>query len=52
MGYYEEACDVLNCWYNSDGFCNSIGDLRNVELGADCPDYIPDGYEEDYHEED
>lgn len=40
MGFYEEPCDAYNCWHNDDGFCNSVGDLRNNELGVDCPDYI------------
>lgn len=35
-----EFCRMFNCWYNSDGYCMSVGDLRNDELGPDCPDYI------------
>lgn len=37
-----EPCDMLECWFNDEGYCTSVSDLRNNELGPECPDYDPD----------
>lgn len=37
-----ERCVMLDCFYNSDGVCTSVSDLRNSLMGEECPDYSED----------
>ena len=32
-------CEEIDCWYNVSGYCYSVSDLWNHDLGKDCPDY-------------
>lgn len=38
----ERRCVEMTCFFNTEGFCQSVTDLWNPELGKDCPDFMED----------
>ena len=38
----ERRCVEMTCYYNTAGFCQSVTDLWNPDLGEQCPDFSED----------
>ena len=38
----ERRCVEMTCFDNENGFCQSVGDLWNPDLGKDCPGFVED----------
>lgn len=38
----ERRCVEMTCYYNTEGFCQSVTDLWNPDLGEQCPDFSED----------
>ena len=38
----ERRCVEFTCYYNTGGFCQSVTDLWNPDLGEQCPDFSED----------
>ena len=38
----ERRCVEMTCYYNTGGFCQSVTDLWNPDLGEQCPDFSED----------
>ena len=38
----ERRCVEFTCYYNTAGFCQSVTDLWNPDLGEQCPDFSED----------